>query len=311
MKATKRIILILVVFLVLVFLGVSWYFSEQIIAFKTTTIEEQIEKKEFSDLAEFGVSAEEISFYSYAKSDEMVGERIELSGWFIPGESVDAPTFIVLHGHSDNRIGALKYAGMLGRAGYTVLIYDQRYHGLSDGEHCTYGYYESYDVSAAIEYLETRDDCTTADLGILGESFGGAVAIMAAAEDKRIDLLIEDSAYPGFEAIIADQARKLYGLPKFPFVYSAVFLAGVRANFPPKVVEPITAVEKVFVPTLILHCLGDTYTRPVYSQMIFDASGAEIKELHYFDGCTHTQGYEDHTREYEEIVLSFIEENME
>jgi len=311
MKVAKRIILILVVFVVVIFLGATWYFSGQIISFQTKTIEEQIEHKMFSDLAEFGVSAKDIHFYSYEKSDKMAGERIELSGWFIPGESTDSPTFIVLHGHSDNRIGALKYAGMLGRAGYNVLIYDQRYHGLSDGKYCTYGYYESFDVSAAIGYLESREDCNTADLGIVGESFGGAVAIMAAAEDKRIDLLIEDSAYSAFDTIIADQARALYGLPKFPFVYSAVFLAGVRADFSPDAVKPVVAIEKVFVPTLILHCLGDVDTRPEYSQMIFDASGAEVKELHYFDGCTHTMGYEDHTEEYEEIVLSFIKKNME
>jgi len=310
MKMAKRIVLVLVVLLVVVFVGVSWYFSGQIIAFQTKTIEEQIEHKKFSDLAEFGVSAEDVSFYSYEKSDEMAGEQIELSGWFIPGESVDSPTFIVLHGHSDNRIGSLKYAGMLGRAGYNVLIYDQRHHGLSDGDFCTYGYYESYDVSAAIEYLETRGDCDTAHLGIVGESFGGAVAIMAAAEDKRIDLLVEDSAYSAFETIITDQARALYGLPKFPFVYSALFLAGIRADFSPDAVEPVSAVEHVFVPTLILHCLGDVDTRPEYSQMMFDASGAEVKELHYFDGCTHTMGYEDHTREYEEIVLGFIAEYM-
>ncbi|MBN1881581.1 MAG: alpha/beta fold hydrolase [Deltaproteobacteria bacterium] len=310
MKATKRIVLILVVFLIVVFVGVSWYFSGQIVAFETKTIEEQIEHKKFSDLAEFGVEPEDVSFYSYKKSDEMSGPRIELSGWFIPGKRADAPTFIVLHGQNDNRIGALKYAGMLGRAGYAVLIYDQRYHGLSEGDFCTYGYYESYDVSAAIEYLETRDDCDTSDLGIVGESFGGAVAIMAAAEDKRIDLLVEDSAYPGLETVVSDYAKDLYGLPKFPLVYSALFLAGLRADFTPKLVEPIRAIENVFVPTLILHCRGDENIRPEYSQAMFDASGAEVKDLYYFDGCTHTMGYEDHTEEYEEIVLSFIEENM-
>lgn len=311
MKTAKRIIIVTAVILCVVFIGASWYFSGQIIAFETKTIEEQLEHKKFSNLAEFGVSAEDVSFYSYEKSDEMAGERIELVGWFIPGERADSPTFIVLHGQNDNRIGSLKYAGMLGRAGYNVLIYDQRYHGLSEGDFCTFGYYEGYDVSAAIEYLETRDDCDTTHLGILGESFGGAVAIMAAAEDKRIDLLIEDSAYPGLETVVSDYAKDLYGLPKFPLVYSALFLAGLRADFSPSAVEPISVIERVFVPTLILHCLGDENIRPEYSQMMYDASGAEVKELRYFDGCTHTMGYEDHTEEYEEIVLSFIEENMQ
>jgi len=310
MKTAKRIVLVLIGFLVVVFLGASWYFSGQIVAFETKTIEEQKELKKFSDLAEFGVEPEDVSFYSYYKSDEMAGEQIELVGWFIPGDSIESPTFIVLHGQNDNRIGSLKYAGMLGRAGYNVLIYDQRYHGLSEGDFCTFGYYEGYDVSAAIDYLKTRGDCNTTSLGIVGESFGGAVAIMAAAEDKRIDLLVEDSAYPGLETVVADYAKALYGLPKFPLVDSALFLAGLRADFPTKAVEPIAAIENVFVPTLILHCLGDENIRPDYSQAMFDASGAEVKELHYFDGCTHTMGYEDHTDEYEEIVLTFIEENM-
>ena len=63
MKAAKRVILIMVVVVLVVFIGASWYFSGEIIAFKTKTIEEQIEHKKFSNLSEFGVEAEDVRLY--------------------------------------------------------------------------------------------------------------------------------------------------------------------------------------------------------------------------------------------------------
>ena len=233
-----------------------------------------------------------------------------LSGWFVPGKDKNSPTFVVLHGKDDNRIGSLKYTGMLARAGYAVLAYDHRHHGASDGTMSTYGYFEGYDVSAAIDYLIERGDVNTDRLGIVGESFGGATAIMATSHDERIKLLVEDSAFTDFTTIVSDYGKALYNLPKFPLVDSALFLAGLRAGFNPKDASPIKAIENVDVPTLIIHCTGDADIDPNYSQMMYDACGASVKDIHYFDGCTHTKGYEDYTDEYEKLVLGFIRENM-
>jgi dipeptidyl aminopeptidase/acylaminoacyl peptidase len=310
MKVFKRILVVILVIIIAGFFYASWYFSGEIVTFAPVTIEEQLEVKKFHDLSEFGVSAEEITFTTYEMSDRCEGERITLSGWFIFGRSPKSPTFVVLHGQNDNRIGSLKYSGMLARAGYNVLAYDHRYHGLSDGDYCTFGYFEGCDVSAAIDYLEERGDCNTESLGVLGESMGAATAIMAAARDNRIRLLVEDSSFSDLKTVIADYGKKLYGLPRFPLVDSAVFLAGVRAGFQPKMASPIKEIGKVTVPTLIIHCDCDEDIKPEYSELIYDASGAEIKELHYFSGCGHTMGYEDHTGEYEDLVLGFIKNNM-
>ncbi len=310
MKVLKRILIVIVVVIIAGFFYASWYFSGEIVTFKPVTIEEQLEVKKFHDLAEFGVTPEEVTFTTYEKSDRGKGEKLTLAGWFIPGRSAKSPTFVVLHGQNDNRIGSLKYSGMLARAGYNVLAYDHRYHGLSEGDYCTFGYFESSDVSAAIDYLESRGDCNTESLGVLGESMGGATAIMAAARDSRIKLLVEDSSFSDLITVIADYGKKLYGLPKFPLVDSAVFLAGVRAGFPPKKVSPIEEIGKVTVPTLIVHCDCDEDINPEYSELIYDASGAEIKEIHFFSGCGHTKGYEDHTGEYEDLVLGFINKYM-
>lgn len=310
MKRLMKIIGWLLVAIVVVFAAAVWHFSGEIVAFSPRPDDQIIAEKQFKNLSTFGVTAEEITFTTREFSDRKQGETLTLAGWFIPGATKDAPVFIVLHGKGDNRIGVIKYAGMLARAGYTVLAYDHRHHGASEGRVATYGYYEGYDVSAAIDYLEARGDCNTDRLGVMGESYGAATAVMAAAEDPRIRLLIEDSAYPDLKTIVADYARALYGLPRFGLVDSAVFVAGLRARFDPADASPIRAIEKVGVPTLIIHCTEDANIKPEYSERMFAASGGAVKELHYFDGCTHTMGYEVHTDQYEELVLGFIAKNM-
>ena len=310
MKILKYVVSILIAAILLIFFGATWYFSGEIVAFTPRSAEEIFDMKPFHDLADYGVSYEEVSFQTYEKSDTKEGEKLTLSGWFIPGRGKDAPVFIVLHGKGDSRVGVIKYAGMLARAGYAVLLYDHRHHGKSGGEMSTYGYYEGYDVSAAIDYLESRGDVSTKRLGVMGESFGAATAIIASARDKRIGLLIEDSSYPDLTTIIADFGKNLYNLPKFPLVYSALFVGGLRADFDASSVSPLDAIKEVTVPTLILHCDADPDIKPEYSKLMYDASPAETKELHYFSGCGHTLGYEDHTDEYEGIVLDFIEKNV-
>jgi fermentation-respiration switch protein FrsA (DUF1100 family) len=310
MKRFKAITAVVIVAIVAAYGAATWYFSGEIVAFAPRDDKDIVAEKEFHDLSAFEVTPEEVTFETHEFSDTGRGRMLTLSGWFVQGKTKDAPTFIVLHGKGDNRIGVIKYVGMLARAGYAVLAYDQRHHGRSEGRYSTYGYYEGYDVSAAIDYLERRGDCNTKRLGVMGESFGAATAIMAAAEDPRIKLLIEDSAYPDVTTIIADYGRALYGLPRFPLVDSAVFVAGLRARFDPKKVSPLKAIVKVTVPTLIIHCTDDANIKPGYSEEMFAASGATVKELHYFDDCTHTRGYEEHTDEYEALVLDFISRNM-
>jgi fermentation-respiration switch protein FrsA (DUF1100 family) len=310
MKIIKRIIVALIILIIVAFAAATWYFSEQIVAFAPRTNDEIIPEKKFHDLAEFGVKPEEVTFVTREFSDRGQGDTLTLAGWFVPGATEDAPVFIVLHGKGDNRIGVIKYVGMLARAGYAVLAYDHRHHGASEGAYATYGWYEGYDVSAAIDYLEERGDCNTTRLGVLGESYGAATAVMAAARDKRIKLLVEDSAYPDLPTVIADYGKALYGLPRFPLVDSALFVAGLRAHIKPKAVSPLVAIGSVTVPTLIIHCTEDANIKPEYSQWMFDACAADVKELCYFEGCTHTRGYEDHTKEYETMVLGFIRQNM-
>ena len=250
-------IIISVSALLIIFFAIGWYFSGEVIAFTPDSYEKMKKEKKFNDPSTFGVKPEELMFPTFENSKNKSGKILKIKAWFFKGKSVQSPTFIVLHGKGDNRIGSLKYAGMLAKAGYNVLSYDQRHHGKSDGKFTSYGYYERYDVSAAIDFLEKSNRCNTKKLGIIGESFGAAVSIMATAIDPRIKLLIEDSAYKDMNSIIADYAKEMFGLPQFPIVDFALFISGLRASFDVTEVSPLNEIKKITVPTLIIHCVDD------------------------------------------------------
>ncbi len=80
------------------------------------------------------------------------------------------------------------YAQRLSDAGYTVLTFDPRSYGESEGAPRSY-----YDPNRVIEdivngvgYLLTRQDIDPERLGLVGICFGGGLTISAAARDKRI-----------------------------------------------------------------------------------------------------------------------------
>lgn len=50
----------------------------------------------------------------------------------------------------------LDRARFLSAAGFAVLLFDFQAHGESPGEHITFGYLESRDAQAAVEFLRTQ-----------------------------------------------------------------------------------------------------------------------------------------------------------
>ncbi|WP_044870258.1 alpha/beta fold hydrolase [Pseudomonas sp. LFM046] len=83
------------------------------------------------------------------------------------------------------------------RAGFWVISYDQRGWGGSDGDiEMMDPRYEVQDALAVIDWAATHLPRLTLDgpgdprVGMLGESYGGAVQLLASAEDPRIDAIV-------------------------------------------------------------------------------------------------------------------------
>lgn len=98
------------------------------------------------------------------------------------------PALVAGHGWSGAvNFRVLPLAGRLARRGYAVLALDHRGFGGSEGTRLRCDPYEQVrDIRNAATYLAGRPEIDGSALGVIGASFGGAVAVAAAAADERL-----------------------------------------------------------------------------------------------------------------------------
>ena len=103
-------------------------------------------------------------------------------------------------------------AGSLAAQGFIVLRYDKRGVGQSGGrtETATLQDYAE-DLIAVVKWMEKRDDVDRRRLAVAGHSEGAAVAMLAAAREKKIKslVLIAAAGSTGAELVLEQQQRQL------------------------------------------------------------------------------------------------------
>ena len=102
------------------------------------------------------------------------------------------PGLVIGHGFSVVREALVEEAGYFQRAGYVVLAIDYRTFGESEGEPRgqLFPLEQAEDFRSGISYLQTRDEVDPNRIGIWGSSFGGAVVIWTAAQDRRAKAVV-------------------------------------------------------------------------------------------------------------------------
>ena len=129
------------------------------------------------------ISSQEVYFFSG-------GQRI-VGDLFLPGGPAPKngfPAVIVAHGYGGIRKTTTpETARSYARAGYASIIFDYRGFGDSGGERwLLLPQNEVDDVRSAVTFLASHDRINQNRIAIHGCSFGGAVAVAAAAVDERI-----------------------------------------------------------------------------------------------------------------------------
>jgi len=189
------------------------------------------------------------------------GDGVRLAGrWFHTRDK--RGTVVFLHGMSDNRASGGEITDHFVARGFEVITYDSRAHGESEGDACTYGYYEKRDLERVLDRVETRP------IVVMGFSMGAAVALQAAAVDRRIDAVVAVSPFSDLRTIVEERA------PFFATrrdIASAFKLAEQRAHFRADEVSPLDAAAHITVPALIIHGARDRKTQPDHSERIFAA----------------------------------------
>ena len=252
-----------------------------------------------------------------------------------PGERRAA--FLVLHGFGSNKDGGnvVTVAELLVKLGYVTLRFDMRGCGDSQGARGrTICLEQAEDAKAALEYAAGRPEVDASKVGVIGHSFGAAVAVYAAGVDPRFACCISSGgwgdgvkkfrkqhespeAWAKFSAMMEEgRRRRKRGeqmmVPRYDIVPIRPELRhnlapGSILEFPFDVVESMYAFRANDVvgriaprPLLLLHPAADTVTPTEQSVDLFAHAG-QPTDLHLIAGVDHFMFAESNT-----IVINLL-----
>jgi fermentation-respiration switch protein FrsA (DUF1100 family) len=225
-----------------------------------------------------------------------------IHGWLIPGKP-GAGAVVLLHGVRSSRADMVGRARFLSVAGYTVLLFDFQAHGESPGRQITFGYLESRDARAAVQFL--RASAPGEKIGVLGVSLGG-VASLLATPNLEADAFILEMVYPTFDQAVGDRlAMRLGNWSRVltPFLTGQLKL---RAGVSAQELRPIDHVSSLEQPKFFIGGSADQHTTLSETRELF-ARASEPKELWVVDGAKHQNLHAFSANEYERRVLAFFE----
>ena len=238
---------------------------------------------------------------------EFSADGLTLRGWYIP-PAQPAPTVILVHGHAANRVNVLPRAAWYVRRGYSVLLFDLRGHGESDGELSTLGYLERADVLAAYNWLIAQPEIDPARVLLHGESMGGAAVIRAAALLPDVRGVIVESTFSTFEDNVADGVRAFTGLPPFPFAPLILFFGEREAEANIEDLRPIDQIALIAPrPLLIMHGERDPLLNVENARRLYAAAG-DPKTLVLFPTAQHVGLFENDPALWQQSMSAYLED---
>jgi fermentation-respiration switch protein FrsA (DUF1100 family) len=137
------------------------------------------------------------------------GDGETLHGWWLPAEGDPLGQVYFLHGNAQNISSHILNVAWLPEKGYSVFIIDYRGYGQSTGEPTLPG--ALHDAESGLRWLMNERNQGTAPVFLLGQSLGGALAIVLASEwqereeSPELDAVIVDGTFTGFRGIAREK----------------------------------------------------------------------------------------------------------
>ncbi len=248
---------------------------------------------------------EDVSFRS---SDGLL-----LKGWWFPTKDADRAV-VVVHGRAANRINSSfqpqKIAQFFLANRYSVLLFDLRAHGESEGLRYTLGQDEPRDILAAIDFAQQRAAVARRRVAVVAESMGGGSAIMTVDADPTIGPVVTDSAYADVGVVLSEVLTSYTGLPSWfnpGIVLDARLFMGIDVTR----IKPADVVrahpERAW---LFVQCDNDHTVFPHHGTDLKNASANPDTELWMVHGCEHVRAFTTQTVEWERRVLAFLDREL-
>lgn len=232
-------------------------------------------------------------------------DHTKLEGLYGKTTQKSKGTMILLHGIRGYKEHFIPLAQQLQDSGYNTLALDLRAHGSSGGEYCTYGYYEKKDIKSAVDFL-LRQPRADSNLGVWGQSLGGAIALQSLAYDERLKFGVVESTFSDLETIVQDYSERMFGF-SIPWVNEyALSRASDLAHFDPEQVSPRSSAKRITQPMLITHGTADKHIRFEYGKANFDNLSSQHKVFLPIPGAVHHNVWTIGGKEYQNQIFQFL-----
>lgn len=244
-----------------------------------------------------------------APPPELHAENVQFSsasgstihGWFVPGKSGEGAV-VLMHGVHANRLALLTRAEWLSQEGYAVLLFDFQAHGESPGKQITFGYLESRDATAAVQFM--HEQLPHEKVGVISISMGAAAALLA-NPPLPVDALVLESSYPTIYQATEDRLVARFGwLGKLATPLLTCQLKprlGISLND----LKPVESVKNVSVPKFFISGAKDRNTTIEEAKSLF-AAAPEPKQSWWVDGAGHQDMMSFAKGDYETRVSAFL-----
>ena len=235
------------------------------------------------------------------------GDNERIHGWWLPAPTPDEPFWtlpkepaavvdpqkvILLFCGVGYNMGDGNYvhrATDLRQLGFSVLVFDYRGRGWSDGNMPTEErLYEDGEI--VWNYLRDVKGVQPEDVVIYGESLGGAIALNVAVNHPEASALILQSTFTTMADAINSRA--------------------IARFFPIKLLlterfDSLSKVEQLKMPVLFIHGSRDSVVPAVMSKQLYDAAPTS-KQLFYVRDADHIGIYRPGARSYLRAIYKFV-----
>jgi fermentation-respiration switch protein FrsA (DUF1100 family) len=294
-----RALVVLLLVTVVAYVGISWKYADGV----TRPTRDPLKKTPAYVQANY----EEVTFTS---ADDLA---LKLKGWWFPAPNATKAAVIV-PGKDQNRIDSSFDPGRIARFliadGWSVLLFELRGTGQSEGTRWSLGEFEPNDVIAAIDFAARKTNVPRSRVATIGESMGGGTLLMTVAKDPSIGPVVVDSAFASAPVVVSEVAPAYSGLPAF-FTPGLVFMSRVLYGLDMASVVPVDVVrahpERAF---LFIQCDEDSTVAMHHGIDLKTASANPNTELWLLKDCGHVMAFTLHPQDWQDHVLAFLHREL-
>lgn len=293
----------IVVIIPLFYIGFSAMVTNTLIHPKTYTL---VESRKKEDELSFGLM-DLYDSWTIVKSDLMTQNGYLIRIYDVVPEKPTNKFCVIAHGYTYTHHGSIKYAKMMQKLGYHVVMFDQRYHGASKGENSTLGGKEQFDLKDVISFVYQKYG-KEIFLGTFGESMGSSTVLLEQRLDERVKFVGSDCGFSSLEVLVRYLIKRKFPIPLYPAIKLVDFFFYQKTKTRLSQVSPKDAVKDAKVPIFFAHGLADKYILPFHAEVLYDSTPTFKKIYLAPNDARHAEAARKNEEEYMVQLTNFMKE---